>query len=57
MEFEEIEDNYNYSRWVYYKQGCYVGTCHWYERDSIKSNISNNELGHLIIEQMNSFIE
>ena len=51
---DEKEDKYFYQYYVYYKQGCYTGTCHWYERDYVNNNISNKELGHHIIEQMNS---
>ncbi len=54
IELEEKEDKYFYQYYVYYKQGCYTGTCHWYERDYVNNNISNKELGHHIIEQMNS---
>ena len=54
MELEEKEDKYFYEHYFYYMQGCYVGTRHWYERDYVNNNISNKELGRLIIEQMNS---
>ena len=53
IELEEKEDKYFYQYYVYYNNG-YVGTRHWYERDGINNNISNKELGHIIIEQMNS---
>ena len=53
INLEEKEDKYFYQYYVYYYNG-YVGTRNDNERDCVKNNISNKELGHLIIEQMNN---
>lgn len=53
INLEEKEDKYFYQYYVYYYNG-YVGTRNDNERDCVNNNISNKELGHLIIEQMNN---
>lgn len=53
INLEEKEDKYFYQYYVYYYNG-YVGTRNDNERDCVNNNISNKELGHLIIEQINS---
>lgn len=53
IELEEKEDKYFYQYYVY-RYNCYLGTRAHNERDCINNNISNKELGHLIIDQVNS---